>query len=521
MRFDLDFIAKLYNNRNSYADVFTDDELRALHVESGIESLLVKYIEQKKQIYLTGNPGDGKTHLIKSLGKILSKYDVFVELDANSVKDEGDFVKRLSNAVANGRPCIIAINEFPLLSLMESLGEQIPGLEQIYLQRDRGIIYNRGDEHQIKDVVVIDLNNRNLLSLNMVTKTLEKVLAISEASDECLRTNCCPSPHNLEKLKHPIVQERLLSLIEKIGSIGLHVVMRDLIGFFAYIITSGKKCIVKKDEKYNDNQYYNLTFSGSNQLFSAISVFDPYRYTHPEIDESLWNGTLKEGWLFEDDYEIPGNAEDPIEAIEAFKNLKRKFYFENKRGGELLNLLPPEYQAFYEVLKNGYDRDHEIIKRIIAGINKFFNPEDLEDDKLRIWTTHKYELRTYPKVAVSSRDIYSNQAELLVPKIPSYLTGMEYVPDHFLFCVYQTQNNSNFVKLRVDLNLYRVLMLVQKGYPSQLVPEQHQFKLLRFMNELSSLDSNIRYNDFIIRDMDNRTSYKVKVNDAQFISKRG
>ncbi|WP_158289637.1 hypothetical protein [Paenibacillus flagellatus] len=167
----------------------------------------------------------------------------------------------------------------------------------------------------------------------------------------------------------------------------------------------------------------------------------------------------------------------------------------------------------------GYDRQDEMIRKIISGINKFFNPDDHEDDKLKIWTTHKYELRTYPRVAVTSKYAYSNQIELLVPRLPAHLKEMEYVPDHFLFRVYKSKEKA-FVELRIDLNLYRVLTLVQIGYPSQLVPEQHQFKLLRFMNELSSLESTSRANEFLIRDMDNRSLYRVKVNNAQYVSKR-
>ncbi|MCK1994906.1 hypothetical protein GW626_01480 [Peribacillus muralis] len=517
MSFNLDFIAKLYNNKNSYADVFTDDELEALHIQSGIEPLIKKYIEQKKQIFLTGNPGDGKTHLIKSLKPILNEYDAFVEQDANSIKDEEEFLCNLETAIGAGKPCIIAINEFPLLSLLQSLGERLPGFQQISSQREKGIIYNKGTEDLIRDVVVIDLNNRNLLSIEMAQKTLNKLLENSISCEGSNKINCCPSPQNIIKLKHPIVQERLLLLIDKIGSIGMHIVMRDLLGFFAYIITSGKKCIFREDEEFNKNQYFNLVFNGTNQLFTSLSSFDPYHYTHPEIDEMLWNGDLKDGWLFENEYEVPENAIDPIET---FKSIKRKFFFENKRGSELLSLIPTEYQGYYEILKDLYDKDEEVISRIISGINKFFNPDDQDYDKLKIWTTHKYELRTYPKVAVSNKYAYLYQVELLVPKLPSHLKDIEYVPDHFLFRVYKSKDNS-YVELRIDLSLYRVLTLVQKGYPSQLVPEQHQFKLFRFMNELTSLDSAIRTNDFIIRDMDNRSSFILKVNDVQFLSKRG
>ncbi|MDU4694232.1 MAG: hypothetical protein E6Y08_00325 [Paenibacillus sp.] len=514
MYFDLDFIAKLYNNRNSYADVFSTAELRALHVESGIETLLKKYIEQKKLIFLTGNPGDGKTHLIKSLKSFLDEHNAYVEPDANSIKDEEAFLTELRKAVSDGKPCIVAINEFPLISLIEKIGDRLPGFQQIMMQRDKGIIYNKGGEETIKDVVVVDLNNRNLLSRDMLEKTLNKLLEISKPCENCKR---CSASMNLIKLKHPVVQQRLFSLIEKIGSIGLHVVMRDILGFFAFIITSGKKCVIRKNEVSDEGDYYNLIFNGSNELFTALAIFDPFHYSHPEIDERLWNGTLTEGWLFEDKYAAPEYSEEPLEA---FKALKRRFYFENERGDELLELLPTEYKAYYDVLLQGYDRQDEMIKKIISGINKFFNPDDNEDDKLKMWTTHKYELRTYPRVAVSSKYAYSNQIELLVPRLPGHLKEMEYVPDHFLFRVYKSKEKA-FVELRIDLNLYRILTLVQIGYPSQLVPEQHQFKLFRFMNELSSLESASRANEFLIRDMDNRSLYRVKVSNAQYVSKRG
>lgn len=517
MHFDLDFVAKLYNNRNSYADVFSAEELHALHVESGTEALLKKYIEQKRIIFLTGNPGDGKTHLIKSLKSILDLHGAYVEPDANSIKDEEAFLTELTTAASNGKPCIVAINEFPLMALLKNLGDRIPGFQQIITQRENGIIYNKGGEEIVQEVVVIDLNNRNLLSKNMLEKTLNKLLDNTKSCESCVDIKGCSASNNISRLKHSVVQERLFSIVEKIGSIGLHVVMRDILGFFAFIITSGKRCVIRKDEKFDENLYYNLVFDGSNELFDALAIFDPYHYSHPEIDERLWNGTLTEGWLFEETYNAPENSDEPLEA---FKALKRKFYFENERGHELLNLLPAEYKAYYDVLINGYDRQDEMIRRIISGINRFFNQDDNEDDKLKIWTTHKYELRDHPRVAVTSKYVYLNQVELLVPRLPLHLKEMEYVPDHFLFRVYRLKDSA-YSELRIDLNLYRVLMLVQIGYPSQLVPEQHQYKLLRFMNEISSLEATSRTNEFLIRDMDNRSIYRVKVNNAQYVSKRG
>lgn len=58
----LDFIKKLYNGKNCYSDHMNEDELGFLHIPSGVEQLVSDMLDKHKLVFLTGNPGDGKTY---------------------------------------------------------------------------------------------------------------------------------------------------------------------------------------------------------------------------------------------------------------------------------------------------------------------------------------------------------------------------------------------------------------------------------------------------------------------------
>lgn len=519
MGVNLDFVSKLYNNRNSYADVFTEEEIRLLNVESSVEELVKRCIEKKKIIFITGNPGDGKTHLIKSLDTVIRKNNAYVIKDINEIKDYELFLIGLKDAIHTKSPAIIAINEYPFIDLLEKMGNRLPYYEEIIEQRNNSIIYNNDTKDiDLSKVIVIDLNNRNLLTLEMVRKILKKVLRLCSPCDTCANSSDCKTYYNIKALKNELVQERLLEVIDKLGSSGIHIVMRDILGFFSFIIAEGKKCNIKKNNISSKSYlYYDLVYRGNNELFNGIKQFDPYNYTHPEIDESLWMGKLSDGWIFAPPKEIPEKVDDTIEAARLFKSIKRKFYFENIRGKELLKLVPDEYKTYYNLVNKAYDREDEIKQRMILAINRYFYPNDTESDKLKIWITHKYELSNYHKVAVTSQSFSLIEISILIPNLPKHLAEIDYAPNHFLLRVENLRENKK-VDLKIDLGFFRILSLVNDGYPSRLVPEHYQFKLYRFMNELGSLRRGSS-NEFFIRDINNINYCKVSIRNNKYMIK--
>ena len=84
---DATFVERLYRSTKSYADRLDQDELNAIHVDLGVEGYLVEEAGAGKQVIITGNPGDGKTHLIERLRPQLEALGAEVITDANAVSD--------------------------------------------------------------------------------------------------------------------------------------------------------------------------------------------------------------------------------------------------------------------------------------------------------------------------------------------------------------------------------------------------------------------------------------------------
>ena len=71
----LQFIKKLYNGRNCYSDSLTEDEIALLHIPSGVERIVEEMVDANRIVFLTGNPGDGKTYIIRALEPKLTQWN--------------------------------------------------------------------------------------------------------------------------------------------------------------------------------------------------------------------------------------------------------------------------------------------------------------------------------------------------------------------------------------------------------------------------------------------------------------
>jgi len=77
-------------------------------------------------------------------------------------------------------------------------------------------------------------------------------------------------------------------------------------------------------------------------LLQAVQQLDPVYLSSPTLDEALWNGEIKEGWIFGEPEVKPMDCENIDEALEIFKDVKRRYYFENNNSHMLEQLQPAE-----------------------------------------------------------------------------------------------------------------------------------------------------------------------------------
>ena len=117
----LDFIKKLYNGKNCYSDHMNKDELGFLHISSGVEPLVSDMLDKHKLVFLTGNPGDGKTFIIKAIEPCIIRNNVFVKTDFNEVTNYADAARNIVDLYVEKKPAVFAINEYPFLRLCKEI----------------------------------------------------------------------------------------------------------------------------------------------------------------------------------------------------------------------------------------------------------------------------------------------------------------------------------------------------------------------------------------------------------------
>jgi Cdc6-like AAA superfamily ATPase len=158
-----DYIQGTYRGANAYADSLSDSILKKIHIETALDKAVSSAIAKNKSIVLTGNPGDGKTHLLRILSTKIKKANskAVVELDASEKLNE-DLVKSWRKAVRSKVPFCIAINEAVLFELAQS-NPSFDEVVEAQRQVEEAIVYlERGAKPSRKSqssVVVFDLRN--------------------------------------------------------------------------------------------------------------------------------------------------------------------------------------------------------------------------------------------------------------------------------------------------------------------------------------------------------------------------
>ena len=84
----ISFVERLYRNRNSFADRLSDEELDWIHVNLGLDEVVLEAVDGGRQLVITGNPGDGKTFIIQRLRAELERKGATVFTDANACTNE-------------------------------------------------------------------------------------------------------------------------------------------------------------------------------------------------------------------------------------------------------------------------------------------------------------------------------------------------------------------------------------------------------------------------------------------------
>jgi len=470
---DKTFLAEL--SRGGFAESLTPNQRRQIHIDTKLDEFLKAALEDGKQVILTGNPGDGKTQHILMSKDEYPEGDYYYLPDASEYADYGELLKEWDEKYQNGTAGILAINDGPLYEMVTTYSDEYEFLNVVQEQLENQIIYDNDEVPEIdcSEIVVVDLNNRNVLTPSIVTKAIRK-LASEFATQGHNHTGHCHIEYNAKKLQDERIQENIVDFLTELGNNDRHVTVRDLLNFLGYILTAG---IDECQTDFGDElKYYNLAFDGVGTVFDlARERFHSPQLVHPFVDSRLWAEAEKE--IKFSDREDANEVVDPL-----FNEKKRRFLFED-------NLMDIGYESRslyqdveYKFINHRNGRSNEGSKeQVLKMLNGYFLPSQSVRSKLQLWLSHRYRSRS--SLALVSRTAGPKRDfEILRPKLhPQIEDAIGYTPAHTAL---EYSNSDKPVMLQITRALYRSLYTLDANIPYTLRSRDTEQQILEFMEEV-------------------------------------
>ena len=408
------------------------DFVRGTYVPTALDGQLLPEIFARRPaaVFLTGNPGDGKTAFLEQVQQELRRrqalqqgypdasgwewndakhvfrscYDASESHKGQSADEQ--LLRKLQGLEGPHAPelpltVLVAINDGRLADFFTTTryGERFPWLARQIEQA------KQAEALATSPVWVVDLKRRAFVRFpntessetSIFTRVLQRLVALEQwkICDTCAAQTICPIRQNAAALRKKRVQQGLeyLLLLTHLRR-QRHMTMRDLRSALAYLITGNADCAYIHSARENEEvgaslenlKYWHSVFAPSemqDELLADITSLDPARFPHPHLDRYLHfhqsiADTEARRALFADNVDLPVQRfKDEVEWMGA---VKRRLYFETRSAKALdaaastlpkvrsLALLPYKYaRDFIDLVDNNFDdKTLDAIRAIIA-----------------------------------------------------------------------------------------------------------------------------------------------------------
>ncbi|QIL78388.1 hypothetical protein [Hymenobacter sp. HDW8] len=468
-RIDWKVFASLHDGRASYAEKLDKDELKTLHIRDIVlEEGIIALLNRGCRVYLTGNPGDGKTHLIQYL-VAHEGFPAATELilDA-SATHKTHLLHQIEQAQHNSKPALIAINEGPLRALVADL--PLADSEALAAQLV-------GRTSEVEEVALIPLNARPTLG-SMFRGALDHLLnkVDFESAPEKVQAN-------IRALREPRVQERLTTLLRLVAQGGVQPTMHQLLGLLA-------KAALGKTDYYD--AFFQLPRTEASPLDRELRALDPADFVHAHHDtHGLWDAPRELGiWLANRMPKLPNPGLSRSEQKRQFRSLKRQFYFENTLGDELLMGLPQDRQSFSELLNQVQTLAPLAATKVWQQLRLLTGAQSADSDIWPLYQTHRYDTDAPATAAVAGALLRADDVTVSVPTLPWPAVDLiEYEPSYLTFTLLAERwrgSDQPVPTLRIDLPVWRELSRVAAGMPAAYASEEVQRRVGAFRSALTT-----------------------------------
>jgi serine/threonine protein kinase len=504
-------------------------------------------------VIITGNAGDGKTAFIKQVENKADQVEKLTNRNGAKFKIKGisyqsnydgsqdederannevlsDFFKPFANTdnfnlATEGR--IIAINEGRLVDFLQSTSN-FKNLANIIDE----YFYNEGHIALPEGILVVNLNLRSVtarqdngdsLFRSQVRKLTNPVLWNKCA--ECPLADKCFIKYNVDTLNDSAAGDEVINRMEwLIRTVSykreLHITMRDLRSFIAYMISRDSTCKSVEDlyktyelepEKYWQHYYFNITSTDSepsnDRLIKLLKETDIAQVAIPALDRDLFFGLhtpkdyidfseRKETLLEEFNrnkillpaYEYSGDVLSILKI--RHQNYVRHQYFEGKFVFK--KRLP--YQSlsdFYKILSTKVESGDEIEN----AKNSLAKAISISEGCMELSLSQEYLLlssaRVNDPISKSYRRFPLSDFELFVNRTDHLTEFIEYESDSLIF----RHKNDRHIQLTISLDLYEMLYFIKQGFSPSINDLRGRFVELQVFKNLLE---NETYNEVIV-----------------------
>lgn len=511
--------AKIYDEYTQSTDQYR------FAIDTNIERfLLTLFNEDPRSVIMTGNAGDGKTRLCRTIyeritGQQLLQWPDSGILEASFSKGTLRIVKDLSeltdavifkelgclqDMIKNGHESrlyyLIAANEGKLTKFLSQHSE----LFELSQMVNKRFLDHKSNDEQL-----------HLVNLQDVTSSIYAARIIEEwnreenwgACETCSRKKNCVIQLNHRRMSKPLIRNRLVEQYRLLDCLGIHVTMREILIHMSYVFTGGLTCEQVMSAGYKDIEehsklaYYdnfygvNMKESGAGEQ-GAIRYFkhlDPGKLSISSIDDYLLNGDIsgddqivqKHQMLFDDEidllfgyyrklierYRIQDPDKQSNTIFDQMSKFRRKYFFETDERDESTRKLLMPYLHFYRFLDSLKDKQTlaSVRKELIQGLNHNFSKKLISRNETNLYIVNENLL---------IHESYSpSQVRLSIDEERS---DIDYLPSKIFITVNQQ------TRLEVKLPVFEYLLRLAGGGLFVTLKQEVDILLGTFKNDLIS-----------------------------------
>lgn len=508
-----------------------------------------------KLVIITGNAGDGKTAFIRKIEQKAKDVNYFEHQNGARFTINGtpyisnydgsqDEVNKINNDVLNeffnpfeglsnfnkaGEGRIIAINEGRLVEFLQTTAKHRHLKDAI-----EKYFYSEGHSLLPDGLAVINLNLRSVVASSngdySIYKRQVKLLTQKkywQKCDTCEHSPYCYIRYNVQSLSDSSAGSEIIQRMEwLIRTVSLkrelHITIRDLRSFIAYMITRDNTCdeipglytkFENNPEYYWDNFYYNVTATvndgaHNDRLINLLRETDIAETSVPSEDRNLFfSAHIKQNYLAFEDRQIelldwfnnqkhyaPVYEQTP-ELIDRVQKLHKNYIRHQYYEGKIDYFLRIPYQSVHVFCQKlgiipdeGEQTNEETIKSISKAIsfNEGCSNNEITDSYLVLSPS-----QVNDPISSSYRIFPLAAFEFIVNKAEHLVKYLEYEPDNILF----RHKTEKKIKLEISLDLYEMLYFIGKGFSPSLNDLRGRYIELKIFKNLLE---NLTYDEVLV-----------------------